>query len=582
MMAATAVEHGDDRLEDWVTNRASFGAAITVVAIGAFVLLGWARNIESFKTVYGPITMKTNMAIGLLLCGISLSALRWVPRLSILCAAIAGLIGFLTLSEHLVGWDLGIDQLIFAEAPGAAATSSPNRMGLNGCLNLILAGLSLYHLARGGTRGATIAQAQAVAALTLASIPLAGYLYGAEQLYGIAKYTGISLHTAITFIILNLGILTARAHLGPVAAFLSTGPAATVLRRLALPIVCIPLALGYVVLVGRDAGLVDRGLGFTLYAISVIVLLGVTVWHTAQVIERSDRARRQAESDRDLLIESEREARANAERASRLKDHFLATLSHELRTPLNVMLGWTRILEQGTNPENHVRIAGMVARNGQLLARLVEDLLDLSRVTAGQLDITPAPTNLGAVVQSALEAVAPTAEAKGVEVVSEVDTGMPPIEVDAQRVQQIVGNLIANAVKFTNAGGRIVASTSSTADSATVTIADTGIGFDRSFASDLFKPFRQADTSVSREHGGLGLGLSIARHIAELHGGTLTAASPGLGRGATFTLTLPRSRGNAAAERDRLPPRDTSNVTDQRSASALQGTFPSVVKDPTT
>jgi signal transduction histidine kinase len=293
-----------------------------------------------------------------------------------------------------------------------------------------------------------------------------------------------------------------------------------------------------------------------LFAVSLVVVLGITVWHTARVIQRSDVARREAERERDVLIIRERDARAEAERASRLKDQFLATLSHELRTPLNVVLGWTQILELGTSPDKHVRIAGLVAKNGRLLARLVEDLLDLSRITAGQLQITRAPTMLNALVESVLEALGPTAAAKRVEVSAGLDRSMQPIDADAERLQQIVWNLLSNAVKFTGTSGRIIVQTIDSPERATLVVADNGIGFDDTFASDVFKPFRQADSSLRREHGGLGLGLSIARHIAELHGGSLTGASAGLGHGATFTLELPRSVlagvGQAVADDDHI------------------------------
>ena len=295
----------DARTENRAAVRVSVAAGLLATAVGAFVLCGWAWNVEAFKTIYGPITMKTNTAIGLLLCGISLAVLRRSPRLSRFCAVCAGLLGGLTLSQHLAGWNLGIDELLFKEAPGAAATTSPNRMGLNGSTSLLLDGLALYHLARADARGATVAQALAAASLSLAAVPLAGYLYGAEQLYGIARYTGIALHTALSLVAISAGILTARATLGPVAVFFDDGPAGTMLRRLAMPMVGIPLALGYFEIYARRAELVDRGLGMALYAISVIVVLGVTVWTTAQVIERSDRARRQAERHRDLLMVSE-------------------------------------------------------------------------------------------------------------------------------------------------------------------------------------------------------------------------------------------------------------------------------------
>jgi signal transduction histidine kinase len=510
------------------------------VTIGVFVLCGWIWDVDSFKTIYGPITMKTNAAIGFVLCGASLLTLRSLPLLAMACASLAAVIGAVTLSEHLVGWDAGIDQLLFAETPGAAGTASPNRMGPNASLSFVLVSSALWRLARGGPERIASAQKLSLLAIVLACIPVAGYLYGATELYGVAWLTGIALHTALGFIILNLGTLSARPDSGPVAVFLGDGPAGTVLRRLAVPVAALPFLLGYLTILARNAGIVDRGLGTALYAVALMVVLGLTVWHTAQAVDITDRARRRAEEARDRLIVSERKARADAERASQLKDQFLATLSHELRTPLNVMLGWTQMLERGIPLEDHARTAALVARNGRLLARLVEDLLDLSRVTVGQFEIVRAPIVLNRVVQSAVESIGPTAAAKGISLSTDLDPRVQSIYADAGRVQQIIWNLLSNAVKFTGSGGRIVVRTCLEPDAAVLTVSDTGIGFDASFAPELFTAFRQADSSASREHGGLGLGLSIAKHLAELHGGSLTGSSPGLGAGAIFTLRLPQ------------------------------------------
>jgi signal transduction histidine kinase len=240
------------------------------------------------------------------------------------------------------------------------------------------------------------------------------------------------------------------------------------------------------------------------------------------------------------MLVRERHARDEAERANRLKDHFIATLSHELRTPLNVMLGWTRILETATEGELNARAAALVARNGRVLARLVEDLLDISRASVGQFDLIRTAVHLDAVVKASIDAMVPAAAAKGIDLRSELDAGVEPISADSERIQQVVSNLLSNAVKFTPTGGWVDVRTACRDTTITVTIADSGIGFDSSFHKELFEPFRQADPSSSREHGGLGLGLSIARHLAELHDGSITGSSPGPGRGATFVLTLPR------------------------------------------
>ena len=535
---------------------ASALAGYGVALIGALVLLGWAFEIERLKSVYGPITMKPNAAVGLLLCGTALwSHAQGFRLFGMCCAAVGAALGALTLSQHLVGWDLGIDQLLFHEPAGAAATASPNRMGPNASATLALAGTALLLLFRGTPRAIARAQWIAVSCGLLEMLAIAGYIYGAAELYAIARYTGIALHTAVSLLVLNVGILAARTDAGPMATFAADGPAGTLLRRIVVPVIVIPLALGYVVIRGREAELYDRALAIAIFAVSVVVILGTTVWQTAKAIATSDAHRQRAEHDRDLLLVLERKARDEAEKASRLKDQFIAMLSHELRTPLNVVLGWTKVLETGSSPERHAHAASVVARNGRMLARLVEDLLDISRVSAGQFEIAPRAMPFNPAVQASIDALAPAAAEKGVQLVATLDPAVGIIPGDPERIQQIVGNLLSNAVKFTAAGGRVDVRTSLEDGAAVLEVIDTGIGFDTAFASQLFQPFRRADSSSSREHAGLGLGLSIAKHIAELHGGSIAAASPGRGLGATFTLRLPAaSRDTSETAKSGAPP----------------------------
>jgi signal transduction histidine kinase len=523
---------------------ASCWAGALVAAVGAAVLCGWIFDVESLKTIYGPITMKANAAVAILLSGTSLWSLglyesrRWTA-LGLASAIGAAAIGLLTLSQHLTGWNLGIDELLFSEVPGAAATASPGRMGAHASISFICAAVALGLLHTG--RGTGLAQALSFTASAWALAAVAGYMYGAAELYGIAFWTGIALNTAIALLTLHVGILTARANRGPMAIFANERTAGLLLRRLTPWVIAIPITLGYVFVLFRRAELVDRGLGIALLTMALIVVLLAMLWHTAAIIDVTDRERARAQHA--------------ADGANRLKGQFIAILSHELRTPLNVMLGRLRLLEEPGDDATRARAATIVARNGRLLARLVEDLLDLSRATAGQFEIARESVDLNDVVRSVVDASLADAAEKHVDLTASLDPTVGRLSLDQQRIQQVVSNLVVNALKFTPAGGRVAARTARNADNAVITVTDTGIGFDNDFVERLFQPFQQADSSTRREHGGLGLGLSIARHLIELHGGSIRAKSPGPGQGATFIVTLPCAAPREPSAAVALPPR---------------------------
>ena len=233
-------------------------------------------------------------------------------------------------------------------------------------------------------------------------------------------------------------------------------------------------------------------------------------------------------------------ARVDAETANQAKDEFLAVLSHELRTPLTSMLGWLRLLRTGQLEADKVAQAlEVVERNTRTQAQLINDLLDVSRIITGKLELDRYPVELAPIVDEAAASARRAAEAKGVALEVTVSAPPGPVLGDPLRLGQIVTNLIANAVKFTSAGGRVRVSLTRAEGQAVVTVTDTGIGIEREVLDHIFDRFRQADSTITRRHGGLGLGLAIARHLAELHGGTVTVESRGLGHGATFTLRLP-------------------------------------------
>ena len=240
------------------------------------------------------------------------------------------------------------------------------------------------------------------------------------------------------------------------------------------------------------------------------------------------------------LVQREHTARLEAEAASCLKDEFLATLSHELRTPLTAILGWASIVTRGHADETRAAHAmRAIERSARTQARLVDELLDVSRLVSGQMRLNLSAVSLNAVVDDALEGARPAAEAKKLELVKRSDAPMHTIRADAGRLQQVVWNLLSNAVRFTPPGGRIEVSLREVDDQAEVRVTDTGIGIHPDFVPHVFERFRQGDSSTTRTHGGLGLGLAIVRHLVELHGGTVGAESAGEGRGATFVVRLP-------------------------------------------
>jgi PAS domain S-box-containing protein len=242
-------------------------------------------------------------------------------------------------------------------------------------------------------------------------------------------------------------------------------------------------------------------------------------------------------------------AKDAAETANQLKDQFLATLSHELRTPLNAILGYARMLRTNTiAPEKRDRAIDVIERNARAQSQLVEDLLDMSRITTGRIRLDPEPVPVAAVLREALEGVKPAAEAKGLVLAVDADPFAGPVRADVTRLQQVFWNLLTNAVKFTPPGGRVTAALRRDDAHVIVTVNDTGVGISPEFLPFVFEPFRQADARLGRDHGGLGLGLAISKQLVELHGGTIHADSGGLGQGATFTIRLPVQIGTAVSD----------------------------------
>jgi PAS domain S-box-containing protein len=273
------------------------------------------------------------------------------------------------------------------------------------------------------------------------------------------------------------------------------------------------------------------------WSVSFHSLPGVRLAFASDVTERIA-----TEKERERLLASERAARSEAERANRLKDDFLATLSHELRTPLNAIVGWSQVLRSGSaTADDLAEGLESIARNARVQTQLIDDLLDVARITSGKLRLDIQSVDPAAVVEAALQAVTPAAAAKGIEVHKTLDAGAGRVSVDAGRLQQVVWNLVNNAVKFTPRGGRIDVRLARSESQIEVTVADNGQGVAPDLLPHLFERFRQGDARTTRTHGGLGLGLAIVKQLVEMHGGTVSAASEGEGKGSKFTVRIPLS-----------------------------------------
>jgi signal transduction histidine kinase/ActR/RegA family two-component response regulator len=295
-------------------------------------------------------------------------------------------------------------------------------------------------------------------------------------------------------------------------------------------------------------------------------------------IRAAVRGRRRQYELRDVLVALHR-ARESAERANRLKDEFLATLSHELRTPLNAILGWVAMLRHSqVEPPRIPAVLETIERNAQAQAQLIADVLDVSRIITGRLRLAIGPVDVSKVIANAAETAAPAATAKHIDLRIETPDDLPKIRGDADRLQQVIWNLVSNAVKFTPTGGKVVISAAHLDPQVEISVSDTGRGIAPEFLPFAFDRFRQADQSFTRTYGGLGLGLAIVKHLVELHGGRARAESAGEGQGAKFSVYLPIEAPSSRTTDDRVVQPVASTETFQN-ASALTGRPILVVDD---
>lgn len=294
---------------------------------------------------------------------------------------------------------------------------------------------------------------------------------------------------------------------------------------------------------------------------------------SAEIDERS-----KVERERVQLLRREQAARLEAERANRLKDEFLATLSHELRTPLNAIMGWAHVLGQSSQDRETVQHASVVIRqNAKSQSQLIDDILDVSRIIGGRLVLDTQLVTLHQVIDDAIDSLMPAASAKSIQVERALDRNIKVIG-DRDRLQQVVWNLVSNAFKFTPKGGKVEIKLAEVEGDAEIEVADSGIGISPEFLPFVFDRFRQADSSMSRRHSGLGLGMAIVRHLVELHGGTVSVESAGENQGTAFRLRLARHTGEAP-EQATAPFRSLPAQTSESDLEHLDGVHVLIVED---
>jgi signal transduction histidine kinase/CheY-like chemotaxis protein len=464
-----------------------------------------------------------------------------------LLAATVGVVAALTIFELATNINLGIDTLLFQRDWGQRAATAPMRMGMPASSSLLAISVALWCMTYGLT-ARRVASGFAIFVLTITSVSLVGYWFGANEMFGIARYTGIAWQTSTLLAMLGIGLMAAVPVFGLMVSLLRDDAGGAVLRRLMVPIIGVPLLLGWLRVVGQQLGLYDLAFGTALRSVAEIVLLLWLLWWTAKGISVHAEATRKAEA---ALRESEqryREIAAKAEDADRRKDEFLATLAHELRNPL-APIGNALALTEYADGDQHIQQQAheTIQRQFGQMVRLVDDLLDVGRITRDKLELRRERVELASVIHQAIETCRSLADSMGHTLL--VDLPAEPIWVyaDPVRLAQVFINLLNNACKFSEAGATISIGAERDGDEVVVRVKDTGIGIAPDKLESIFEMFEQVDKSLERTRGGLGIGLTLVKRLVELHGGRISVRSEGPGRGSEFIVRLPVVKGAAAA-----------------------------------
>jgi len=668
--------------------RTSTAAAAAVVALGLLVIAGWAFDVAFLRgPIPGLIEMKFNTALAFALMGISVLILRDAGsarlrrRFAIACAAGAALIGGLSLLQYLLDRNLGIDELVFEDNPGAAMTIDPGRLAPQTAVNFLLLGIAMLIIDSPRRRLREFVQALVLVPLTIAAFAVVGYAYGVGSFSGVPAVSPIALHTAVGFLFLYAVILTVRPDRGLIALLIGDTAGGVISRRL-LPLAVLALpALGWLRLEGERAGLYEPALGVALLVLTFMAILVLGIVAAARSFNRLDAGRREAaeaaeklaaivESSEDAIIgktlegtitswnagaerlygyrpeeaigkpislivpperggevgailasvrrgeralhadtvrrrkdgsrvevsvavspvsaadgriigaasiahditdrklaeqavararEEADRARKEAERANAAKSEFLSRMSHELRTPLSAVLGFGELLEMGDLDERQRHAVAQILKGGRHLLDLIDELLDISRIEAGELSISIEPVSVRDVVEEAVALARPLGEKRGISVETSLDgCGDLFVAADLQRLKQVLLNLLSNAIKYNRDGGRVAAAVSRERQGLRIAVTDTGPGIGAEERERLFQPFERLGAEAS-EVQGTGLGLALSKGLVAAMGGVIGVESEP-GAGSTFFVELTEADA-ATAPDPSAPPAASSNGT---------------------
>ena len=491
-------------------------------AAGVAALGGWVFNIRHLTDWYvGTISMQPNTAILIAAAGAAVYFLKYsLTKVTLGLGCFVAVGGLLSLLQYVSNADFGINhQLLFGRSWGSSLTMVPGRFGPPASISFLLIGTALVLLSSGKNFLLRYVSSIALVVVLLMTFSLLGYLFDARNFYAIPGFSAISLPTAIVLMALALALIINVPQHQPLL-LLCERSSAGAMARTVLPILitAIPL-LVWLRLKGYDLGFFDLGTSHALGAAMQMLGVVALMWVALMALRRREHLEREAD---------------------KRKDEFLAMLAHELRNPLAPISNATSMLKvAGGNQDVVERTANMIERQTTHLVRLIDDLLDLSRISRGKLDLRRERIALAPVIQQAVELASPLADAAQQEIVVRLLPQPIYLDADPVRLCQVISNLLNNACKFSGPGERIYLSVDRTEKHLMISVKDKGMGIPADMFEGIFEMFVQVDQSLERARGGLGIGLTLAKRLVELHGGTITAQSDGIGSGSEFIVRLP-------------------------------------------